>query len=192
MNLNNHYLEYLANKITLEELLVHSTKLIQSTIWKLLQRNSDDLMQEGYIATMSAVKGYEANNTYTFVTYLVNSVRWHIQRYVWSDQMVKKPKYLYEKDIDRTPFQVGSLQGIDIDYLDTYNTGSNVETSAINECLLKDALSVLTPRQKKIVLLRSVGFSFERLGGMMRLSRTRIMQIERESVKLMRVGCNVS
>ncbi|MGL4425749.1 MAG: sigma-70 family RNA polymerase sigma factor [Cetobacterium sp.] len=187
MNANENYIKYKRGEMTLEELVLSCDKLIGATVHKMIGRTSSDLHQEGYIATLSAIRGYVPNETHTFVTHLVNRVRWHIQRYVWEDQLVRKPTYLYDKGIDRTVFRVESFDKVtryeNITLIDKLIANNIDEDMIVEKILFEEKMLKLKPRHRVVLDMHYKGYTGDEIGEVLMVSRQRVWQLEKEAKK---------
>lgn len=187
--------KYKLNEVDIEYALNESIPLIKSTLFKKFGKINDDMIQESMILALKCFNDYKLDSGFSFSTYLCNTIRWGIGRYLWNDKLIRKPVHLLEKGIDTKSFKIHSYsfkfknsnidkEGNIMDILFQIEYfGENFEDSV----MLNSILSKLKSEHKKVLTLWGIyGYTFKEIATIYNISTSGAEQKVKRSLEVAR------
>lgn len=166
--------KYRNNQIDINEALEESIPLIRHVLHQSFKRGKDeDLIQESLIIMVDCFNDFsEEKDNCKFTTYVCNLIKWRIARKIWEGSVIRKPCYLYDKDIDRDVIRVNSSnvsvkskgRNMEINILDLVSNNSHLHTKGLNPIIIKELTSDIKPIHLDLINMWLEGYTFKEMG----------------------------
>lgn len=186
---------YKLNEVDIEYALNESLPLIKSTLFKKFGKVNDDMIQESMILALKCFDNYKLDSGFSFSTYLCNTIRWAIGRYLWNDKLIRKPVYLFEKGIDSKGFEIHSYS-FKIKDTNTNKEGNIMDILISEEhfgekfednIMLSSILKKLKSEHKKVLTLWGIyGYTFKEIATFFNISVAGAEQKVKRSLEIAR------
>lgn len=170
-NVDEILVEYSNGGVDINEALYLSKAYIKWCIVKAFGFINEDLEQEAMIVGFNCFNEYKESNPIKFTTFLFNKIKWTLSRYIWEDKIIRKPVYLYERNIDRKSFYVTSSSKKvstkdsdgEVNLIDLYSSDKSLmEHDKI--VMIKDLVSCLKKKDLDMLNMWVKGYTYSEIG----------------------------
>lgn len=193
-NIDKLFNEYRKGNVNEEEMLGVCLPLIKAILIKKFNGFDDDLIQESMIVALDCFKKYNDDSKCSFTTYLCNKVKWVVGRYIWSDKLIKKPVYLFEKGIDTKSYEIISsqskfknkLDSKEINIIDLVEYDTYLEDTFTDLYMLKTILNRMSKVHRDILILWSIGYTFKEISNICGISHSGAEQKVKRALNIAR------
>lgn len=159
-------------RLEIEEILINKNRGLVNKILHSKLKYTDDLVQEGMIGLLEAIRKFDTNRGVKFSTFAYNYVRLRTTRFYMDDRLIRIPVWTYYNSLK-----------IDVELKEDYSDCGGIfemdytHIEAFNKCL--DIIKGKSEQLEYIFIHRMVlGKDLKEVGDELKLSMERVRQLE--------------
>lgn len=171
------------------ELILNNLGLVRKIAYKYAKSSGyeyDDLFQVGCVGLIRAADRFNTNKNYKFSTFAVSWITGLIKTYLRDHAS----SINYNRDFSNKAKTISldaAIEGTNnVTYGDLLEGKQNCEEKAITILIVENYMKPLTERQRKAVLLRLQGRTFDEISKALNISRTSIYNNLRKAYSILR------
>lgn len=192
MKINEIIKQYRKQEMDINDAMELSLPYVKWVVKKSIGKYDEDLMQEASIALFNCFDTYK--NEVEFSTYVFNNIRWHLIRFIRSNNIIRKPEYLYysenrsDTDIVVIPShtKVSSRdKDNDVFLIDMYKTENRLYEESDDYFILQELSKDISNDKIDMLKLWLEGYTFQEIGKIYNISHEWASVTIKKSIKIM-------
>lgn len=174
-----------------QQLVIHHLRAISKIALKIAQgiHQFKEIISEGILGILDAIKHFDLSKEVRFITYAAWWIKYRINEWIKNSSTVKNCNNIISLNApvsQNDDSQDLTVEDTIADSSDNFALLEEADSARQQTKLLNDSLSILTERNKEIVLRYSNGETLQAISDDMHISRERVRQIYNRSLERMK------